>query len=231
MNKAINLEVRFFLTSVMWGGILFILYDALRIIRRIIKHCEVIIAIQDILYWMISSVLIFRMMYQMNNGIIRGFSVLGITIGMILYKYLLSDWVVDGISYLLNTLIGWIKKLILFLMKPFRFVFRIMKKGVNKVKVKIKSLKNSLLNRLQIFHKKVKIKKEAKKKEKEEQKQKDLQLKQQKQQQKQKQKEKEKQILKQKLEQKKKEQLKEKLQEQQKRELKRKAKEQSDNSN
>ena len=171
MNE-VNLEVRFFLTSVMWGAILFVLYDLLRIIRRVIKHSEVIVAIQDILYWVISSVLIFRMMYQLNYGIIRGFSVLGITIGMILYKYILSEWVVNGISFLLNTIISWLKKIIVFIMSPFKFGLRILKKGVLKVTAQLKRWKNSLLIHLHNVRKKGKIKKEAKLKEREEKKQK-----------------------------------------------------------
>ena len=171
MNEAINLEVRFFLTSVMWGAILFTLYDILRIIRRVIRHSEVIVAIQDIFYWVISSVLIFRMMYQLNDGIIRGFSVLGITIGMTLYKYILSEWVVNGISFLLNTIISWIKNLIIFFMRPFKFGLRLLKKRVLKATTQLKRWKNSWLNHLHNIRKKGKIKKEAKLKSRDEKKQ------------------------------------------------------------
>lgn len=122
MNQFINMEVKFFLMSVAWGAILLVMYDCLRILRKVVKHGAVLMSIEDIIYWTISSVLIFRMMYQLNDGIIRGFSLLGILLGMVLYKYTISDYVVKGISFVLIKIKMFIKKVIHIILKPLKFM-------------------------------------------------------------------------------------------------------------
>lgn len=128
MNQAIIIELHFFGTSILWGVLLLIFYDVLRIFRRLISHNSFFVALEDLLYWMVSSVLIFRMMYQQNNGIIRGFSILGMLLGMLIYHGTISDICVTAISTFLQRiehLIQWIVSLIL---SPFCFFFKLLKK-------------------------------------------------------------------------------------------------------
>lgn len=122
MNQIINLEIKFFLVSILSGVVLLIIYDVLRIFRKVVEHGVVWISLEDIVYWVICSVLIFRMMYKMNDGVIRGFSLLGILLGMILYKVSISDYIVKGISFVLIKIKNLIEKIIGFLLKPFKFV-------------------------------------------------------------------------------------------------------------
>lgn len=122
MNQIINMEVRFFLTSVLCGALILVAYDLIRIFRKVIEHGVVAISIEDILYWTIGAVFVFRMMYRMNNGVIRGFSLIGILLGMILYKYSISEYVVKGISFVLIKIKLLIKKLIHIFTGPYRFL-------------------------------------------------------------------------------------------------------------
>lgn len=122
MNEFINMEVRFFLNSALWGVLLLAVYDCLRIFRKVINHGVVWISIEDIFYWMVSGVIIFRMMYEMNNGIIRGFSLIGILLGMILYKYSISEIVVKWISFLLIKIKRFLSNLLHILIKPLKFL-------------------------------------------------------------------------------------------------------------
>lgn len=122
MNQFINMEVKFFLMSVAWGAILLVMYDCLRILRKVVKHGAVLMSMEDIIYWTISSVLIFRMMYRLNDGIIRGFSLLGILLGMVIYKYTISDYVVKAISFILIKIKMFIKKVIHILLRPLKFL-------------------------------------------------------------------------------------------------------------
>lgn len=124
MNDAILVELRFFGISVFWGMLLLVIYDLLRILRRIMKHNNFLITIEDIIYWITSSILIFRMMYQQNNGIIRGFSILAMLLGMLLYHEVLSEGLVTIVSGILNKTIQGISKLISFILRPFRFIIK-----------------------------------------------------------------------------------------------------------
>lgn len=138
MNQFITTQVKFFLMSVAWGAILLIMYDCLRIFRKVVKHGAVLMSIEDIIYWTISSVLIFRMMYRLNDGIIRGFSLLGILIGMVLYKYTISDYVVKGISFVLIKIKLLIKKVIHILLKPLMFLVKQAKRLFVAISKKVK---------------------------------------------------------------------------------------------
>ena len=58
-------------------------YDVIRIFRRLIPHGTAAVAVEDILYWLICGVSIFRMLYLENSGAIRGFA--AVVLGMLLY--------------------------------------------------------------------------------------------------------------------------------------------------
>ncbi|MBP1753801.1 MAG: hypothetical protein H6Q59_199 [Firmicutes bacterium] len=109
MNPSITIELQFFLISVLWGGILLVVYDALRIIRRLIRHGAFLIAIEDLIYWLAASLFIFAMIFQKNNGIIRGFSVIGMLLGSILYHFAVSEELVKIVTKLIRTLLSPIK--------------------------------------------------------------------------------------------------------------------------
>jgi len=124
MNEAIVVELRFFFTSVFWGILLLIFYDVLRIFRRILIHNGLFVALEDLIYWVISSILIFRMMYKQNNGIIRGFSILAMLFGMIIYHATVSDLLVDTISGLFGKIIALVRKVIGIILFPIKWIMR-----------------------------------------------------------------------------------------------------------
>jgi len=154
MNEAIAIEMRFFAISILWGCLILVIYDLLRIFRNIIRHNKIAIGIEDILYWILCGVLIFKMMYKHYNGIIRAFSILGMFIGMLIYQNNFSEFIVTSISTLLKKIIGIIFRLLSILLRPLIWVknlyCEIIGKRVRKIMQKqkktlgfaIKSLKN-----------------------------------------------------------------------------------------
>ncbi|NLO10571.1 MAG: hypothetical protein GX129_12010 [Clostridiales bacterium] len=146
MNQGITIELQFFMISILWGALVLLAYDHLRIIRRIIRHNVVAVAIQDLIFWVIASVFIFAMIYVKNNGTIRGFSVMGMVIGMVAYHYILSDWIVKLIS-----------SLILLILRPFSLAIAFIGKGLVILKNKAKILNNKIYSRLKSRAKSVKI--------------------------------------------------------------------------
>lgn len=150
MNEDILIELRFFAVSLYWGMLLLVLYDVLRILRRVIKHNNFLIAIQDIIYWVTCGILIFHMMYQQNNGIIRGFSILAMSLGMLLYHAVFSNFLVDNISALINKIITVITKILKLIFKPIYIIFHTLERFFkfinknlrNKYQSMLKALKN-----------------------------------------------------------------------------------------
>lgn len=129
MNGAIWNELNFFGISVLWGMLILILYDFLRIERRLISHNEFFIAVEDLIYWVVASLLIFHMMYKLNDGIIRGFSILAMLLGMLIYHYSISYYFVKLTTGFFIKIEKVIAAFINFLLMPFKFLF----KGIKKV--------------------------------------------------------------------------------------------------
>lgn len=122
--EGINLELRLFLASVIWGIVLVVLYDCFRIFRRVMKHNKFWSGFEDVIYWAVSAVLIFRMMYQINDGAIRGFAIAGVVLGMTLYHYSISDFLVHMIAMGIRRSIHTSQKAFRFIMKPVVWVTR-----------------------------------------------------------------------------------------------------------
>lgn len=80
-------EARFFLLSLLTGIIWLFSYDLIRVVRLFVPHKKWLIFIVDYLFWFVGSFFVFVMIYQVNDGIIRGFSVAAMVIGMIAYHY------------------------------------------------------------------------------------------------------------------------------------------------
>lgn len=120
MSQGITIELRFFIISILWGAIVLLAYDQLRVLRRIIRHNNLWITVQDLIFWIVASVFIFAMIYVKNSGIIRGFSVMGMVIGMVIYHYILSDFIVMLIS-----------RGILLLLRPFSYILKYLRVGLN----------------------------------------------------------------------------------------------------
>lgn len=94
VSAAIGMEAFFFLASVLEGMGLVFVYDIFRIIRRVIKHGIVWIGMEDILYWLFCTVAVFLLIYLKNDGMMRAFSFLGIMIGIAVYYFLFSRFVI-----------------------------------------------------------------------------------------------------------------------------------------
>ena len=120
----INLEVKLFLASVAWGIGLVVLYDCFRIFRRIVRHNKIWAGLEDLLFWIVCAILIFRMMYRINDGAIRGFAIAGVVIGMVLYHYSVSEFLVGILTKVFKKCIYAGEKTIGFLTKPILWTAR-----------------------------------------------------------------------------------------------------------
>ncbi len=148
MNPSITVELQFFLISILWGGILLLSYDVLRILRRMIPHDGFFIALEDFFFWVFASLFIFAMIYRVNDGVIRGFSALGVVLGGVLYHYSISDFLVRIISVLLHIIIKYLRILLtplkLLVRKLLKFL-KLINKLLFRLKNKMKSVKITLL--------------------------------------------------------------------------------------
>lgn len=118
VSETIGHEAVFLGISILVGAALFLLYDFLRIFRRVIPHGSFWIGVEDILYWLIYTGVVFVMLYRENDGMVRGFAIGGLVFGMLLYFFLLSRFVVRLNVLIFGTAVRGVMKILHFFFKP-----------------------------------------------------------------------------------------------------------------
>lgn len=94
-----------FLVFSMTGVAIGILFDFFRILRRSIKTSNFITYIEDVLFWILTGLLVLYNIWYFNNGEIRIFMFLGIILGVLIYMSTLSSILIKIFSKILQTLI------------------------------------------------------------------------------------------------------------------------------
>ena len=148
INEVIRGEAVFFGISILVGMGLVLFYDMFRILRRVIKHGTVWIGIEDLSFWILCTVAVFLLLYNENDGMIRFFAFVGILLGMGVYLTVFSRLVLRFFVWLLSIMLKGmkktgrvlfgpilkiIKKLLLFLKKWLKKLYKAFKISLNKL--------------------------------------------------------------------------------------------------
>ncbi|MCL2190009.1 MAG: spore cortex biosynthesis protein YabQ [Defluviitaleaceae bacterium] len=97
-----------FLTTVMVGGAVGLFYDFFRVLRRTAPHKKWAVQVEDVLFWLAVTILVFYYMLHRNYGEIRPFTLLGMAVGAAFYFAAISPYVVK----LAVALVEYVKKII-----------------------------------------------------------------------------------------------------------------------
>ena len=116
INKSIGVEGMTRILSLFWGMVLAFEYDCIRVFRRIVKHKRVwTISVEDIIYWINVAITAFSIIYELNNGIIRGFVTGGFIAGAFIYRYSVGKLFVKYTTFILQLVLKPLKTLIRFI--------------------------------------------------------------------------------------------------------------------
>lgn len=107
----------FSLTGVTIG----VLFDFFRILRRTIKTSNIITYIEDVLFWILSGLLVLYNIWYFNSGEIRIYMFLGIILGVLIYMSTLSNILIKIFSKILQVIIKVLKL-------PFKTIISIFRK-------------------------------------------------------------------------------------------------------
>ena len=119
VNEVISQEAVFLGISILAGAGLACLYDILRIFRRVAAHGNLWIGLEDFIYWVICTGVVFVMLYRENDGMARGYAFGGVMLGMLLYHLLLSRFLVGIHVFVIQKILGAVKKIAGWLFGPF----------------------------------------------------------------------------------------------------------------
>lgn len=133
-----------FAIFILVGFLIGLLFDMFRISRRTFKTSDIITCLEDVLFWILTGLLILFSIFKFNNGDIRFFIVLAIFIGIALYMLVFSKIVINTlvkIILIIKKAISFIIKITLYPIKLILKLFKIMTKPIKKL---LKNLTNIL---------------------------------------------------------------------------------------
>lgn len=115
-------QVYIFLLSIITGVILGVLFDLFRAFRfKGIR--DVWVYVQDVIFWLVTAVIIIASAFLINEGQLRGYMLIGYLLGAGFYMLLFSKFIL----YILKYILDGIRKGTNFLLKRFENVFKIVK--------------------------------------------------------------------------------------------------------
>ena len=117
-----------FLVFSLTGISIGLLFDFFRVLRKSFKTSDIVTSIGDILFWILTGIIILYNIWYFNNGEIRLFMILGIILGTIIYMLTLSNVILK----IFFSILTFLKKIIMQLLKilevPFKPIVLIYKK-------------------------------------------------------------------------------------------------------
>ncbi len=83
-------QLYLFIIFLITGGIIGILFDIFRILRKSFRYKDYIIDIQDVIFWILTASILLYSSFIFNDGEIRMFMILSSVLGFIIYLFTLS---------------------------------------------------------------------------------------------------------------------------------------------
>lgn len=129
-----------FIVFSLTGVIIGLLFDFFRILRRSFKTSNIITYFEDVLFWILTGVLILYNIWYFNNGEIRIYMFLGIIMGGLIYMLTLSNIIISLLSKILILIVKVLelpfKTLFSIFYKFFTVIMKIFNNFPKKLKIK-----------------------------------------------------------------------------------------------
>ena len=139
-----------FLIFTINGVLIGLLFDVFRILRRSFKTADIITYLEDILFWILTGLILLYSIFTFSNGEIRFYMFLGIFLGCLLYMLTISKYfikinvkIILTIKKIISVIIFPIKIIVNFIRKLFFKPIKFVTININKIKLNSqKKLKN-----------------------------------------------------------------------------------------
>lgn len=125
-----------FFIYVIVGILLGFIFDIFRALRKSIKNSTVATNIEDILFVIISFIIITTVVQIISKGELRFYILLGIILGILIYFLSVSKYIIAGETWILKSIIKILKSIYNFFIKFFKKINDLILKFLNKVKHK-----------------------------------------------------------------------------------------------
>lgn len=107
MSHVITGELQVAGIAFLHGVLITVVYDLIRIFRRVIAHGNFWIGVEDFLFWIWTSLWIFSVLYRENDGNFRMYTILAMVLGMIVYHQTISEPLVRVMGKMFKKILFW----------------------------------------------------------------------------------------------------------------------------
>lgn len=130
------------------GFLIGILFDVFRIFRKSFKTPDFITYMQDVIFWVISGLMLLYSIFKFNNGELRMFIFLGVILGIVMYMLIFSKLFIKFSVCIINV----IKEIIhILIIIPINFIIKILNKLFYKPVVFICIKTTNLCKKIMLF--------------------------------------------------------------------------------
>lgn len=125
-------QLNSFLIFTLVGIIISVLFDIFRVLRKTFKTPDTITYIEDILFWIMTGTIILSSIFLFNNGELRLYLFIGMSIGVLLYMLFISKYFIKICVFIISTIKKIINKILHIILKPIKIMYLILKKIIFK---------------------------------------------------------------------------------------------------
>lgn len=126
------------------GAVLGFVYDLFRLKRKVIRTKSFLISLEDIIFWVFSALLLFTAAYFSNDGEVRLYFFFAALLGVLIYYWIFSRWVIQILTFLVKMVI-W----------PFAFLISVLKVPLKKLLICIRKGKDKAGRQLHLAQKRL----------------------------------------------------------------------------
>lgn len=124
-----NLEqLSSFIIFTIIGVIISIIFDIFRILRKTFKTPDLITYIEDIIFWILTGLIVLFSIFLFNNGELRFYIFIVIIIGIVLYMLFISKYFIKFNVFIINLIKNIIAKILHIILKPIKCIYSLLKK-------------------------------------------------------------------------------------------------------
>lgn len=117
-----------FFIFILCGIFIALIFDVFRILRKSFKTPDIITYIEDVVFWLLTCIILAYAIFRYNNGEIRAYIFIGLIIGLIIYLLLISKYVIKTCVAIISTTKSFIRNTMRFLSYPLKILYSILRK-------------------------------------------------------------------------------------------------------
>jgi spore cortex biosynthesis protein YabQ len=136
MILSVSSQAYAFILSVAGGMVIALVYDAFRVFRKAVKTGRIVTNVQDLLYWLIVSVIMFLTLFFSNDGELRAYLFVGAFLGVVLYTLLFSKIVMGSSLFIIRIATTVVKAMVRFISIPVKCIIKYIKRMRENIKKK-----------------------------------------------------------------------------------------------